>query len=189
MWDEFLARLVERVRANAAGVEAAPEAFVVLAVIAFGLPCLALQHSYGERVAELQSKLATQQALLADHRAKLRAASSTRDVAAQTEEPRPLAAGMQARGKDRDRRTRDLERFYADDIPVALVAAPPVNSDEKTLTFPEITSATLLATDRPYQYKNWILSCGGAQSYSTRGGGATRQFSYSHLICKIVGDR
>jgi hypothetical protein len=179
----FLARVVDRARVNADGVSAAPEAFVVLAIVAFGIPCFALRQSYRERLAVLESKLATQQALLADYRAKLRGAFA-QQAAAQIEELTAMAAGT--RGKDRDHRTRDPQRLYADDVPVAWVAAPTVNSDEKTLTFPEVTAVMLLATDRPYEYKNWKLSCGGTQSYSALG---TREFSYSHLICKIVGDR
>jgi hypothetical protein len=185
MLDGLLARVVDRARANADGVGAAPEAFVVLAIVAFGIPCLALRQSYGERLAVLESQLATQQALLADYRTKLRAASAA-PAAAPIEEP---TAGTQAGGKDRDRRTRDPQRLYRDDMPVALVAEPTVNGEEKTLTFPEVTAGMLLATDRPYQYKNWKLSCGGAQFYSARGHGAGREFSYSHLICKIVGER
>jgi hypothetical protein len=188
MLARFLARTVERARANAGGVGAAPEAFVALAIVASGVPCFALRHVYGERLAVLEGKLATQQALLADYRTKLRGASAGQ-TAPQIEDPTALAAGTQARIKDRDRRTRDLQQLYADDLPVALVAAPTVNSDEKTLTFPEVTAATLLATDRPYQYKDWKLSCGGTQSYSALGDGATREFFYSHLICRIVGDR
>jgi hypothetical protein len=180
--------MVERARANADGVSAAPEAFVVVAIVAFGIPCLVLRQSYGERLAVLEGKLATQQALLADYRTKLRGAAAGR-AAARIEQLTALAAGTQARVKDRDHRTRDPQRLYADDTPVALVAAPTINADEKTLTFPEVTAEILLATDRPYQYKNWKLSCGGTQSYSALGDGATREFSYSHLICKIVGDR
>ena len=181
----LLARVVDRARANADGVGAAPEAFVVLAIVAFGIPCLALRQSYGERLAVLESQLATQRALLADYRTKLRAASAA-PAAAQIEEPTP---GTQAGGKDRDPQTRDPQRLYRDDNPVALVAEPTVNAEEKTLTFPEVTARILLATDRPYQYKNFKLSCGGAQFYSARGHGAAREFSYSHLICKIVGER
>jgi hypothetical protein len=188
MVDRFLARVVDRARTNADGVSAAPEAFVVLAIIAFGIPCFALRHSYGERLAVLESKLATQQALLADYRSKLRDASAGQ-AAAQVDEPTALAAGMQESGKGRDHPSRDPQRLYADDVSVALVAAPTVNSDEKTLTFPEVTTRTLLAMDRPYEYKNWKLSCGGAQFYSALGYGTAREYSYSHLICKIVGDR
>ena len=185
MWSKFLARVVDRARVNADGVSAAPEAFVVLAIVAFGIPCFALRQSYGERLAVLESKLATQQALVADYRTKLRGAFA-QQAAAQVEELSALAAGVQAPGKDRDHRTRDPQRLYADDTPVAWVAAPTINADEKTLTFPEVTAVALLATDRPYEYKNWKVSCGGTQSYSALG---TREFSYSHLICKIVADR
>jgi hypothetical protein len=179
--------MVERAQANADGVSAAPEAFVVLTIIAFAIPCLVLRQSYQEHLAALEGKLATQQALLADYRSRLRGAS-TGEAAAQSEEPR-ASAGTRARGKDRDDRTRDPQRLYAGDLPVALVAAAPVNSDDKTVTFPEITARGLLAMDQPYEYKNWKLSCGGVQSYSVLGAGAAREFSYSHLICKIVGDR
>jgi hypothetical protein len=180
--------MVDRARANAGGVSAAPEAFVALAIVAFGIPCFALRQSYGERLVVLEGKLATQQALLADYRAKLRGASAGQ-AAAQIEELTALAAGMRARAKDGDHQARDPQRLYAADAPVALVAAPTVNSDEKTLTFPEVTAVTLLATDRPYEYKNWKLSCGGTQSFRALGDGAAREISYSHLVCKIVGDR
>jgi hypothetical protein len=185
MLDRFLARVVDRARANADGVGAAPEAFVLLAIVTFGIPCFVLRQSFGERLAVLEIKLATQQALLADYRTRLRAASAA-EAAPPIEEP---AAGAPAGDRDGDRRTRDPQRLYADDIPVALVAAPAVNADEKTLTFPEVIAGMLLATDRPYQYKNWKLSCGGAQFYSAPRDEATREFSYSHLICKIVGER
>src|SRR6516164_224054 len=97
----FLARVVDRARVNADGVSAAPEAFVVLAIVAFGIPCFALRQSYGERLAVLESKLATQQALVADYRTKLRGAFA-QQAAAQVEELSALAAGVQAPGKDRD---------------------------------------------------------------------------------------
>ena len=182
----FFERMVERARANADGVSAAPEAFVVLAIVAVGIPCLVLRQSYGERLTVLQGKLATQQALLAEYRTRLRGAS-TGEAAAPAEKP-SASAGIKTRGEDRDHRTLDPQQLYADDLPVALVAAPPVNSDKKTLTFPQITARGLLATDRPYEYKNWKLSCGGVQSYSVLHAGAAREFSYSHLICKIVGE-
>jgi hypothetical protein len=156
MPDRFLARMVDRARANANGVRAAPEAFVALAIVAFGIPCFALRQSYGERLAVLESKLATQQALLADYRTKLRGASAGQ-AAASIEELTASAAGKQVRGGDQEQRPRDPLKIYADDKPKPWVAAPTVNSDEKTLTFPEVTAAMLLATDRPYQYKNWNL--------------------------------
>jgi hypothetical protein len=79
--------------------------------------------------------------------------------------------------------------LYDDNIPVAVVGNPTVDLGEKTVTFPEVTAGVLLATDRPYKYQNWRLSCGGTQSYSVLGDGAEREFSYSHLICRIVGGR
>jgi hypothetical protein len=184
----FLARVVDRARANVGGVRAAPEAFALLAIIAFGIPCFGLRHVYGERLAVLEGKLTAQRALLADYRTELRRASPE-PAGAQIERLREMAAGTQARAKDHDARPRDPQRLYTDNIPVALVGNPTVNMDEKTVTFPEVTAGVLLATDRPYEYQNWKLSCGGTQSYSALGDGATREFSYSHLICRIVGGR
>jgi hypothetical protein len=184
----FLARIVDRAQANAGGVRAAPEAFVALAIIAFAIACFGLQQFYDERLAVLEGKLATQQVLLADYRSELRVAPPEQ-AAALIERMTTLAAGMQAGVKDRDHRARDPRRLYADDIPVALVGNPAVDLDQRTVTFPVVTAGMLLAMDRPYEYQNWKLSCGGTQSYSALGDGAAREFSYSHLNCRIVGGR
>jgi hypothetical protein len=108
MLGRFLSQVAERARANAGGLRAAPEAFVALAIIAFGISYFGLRQVYGERLAILESKLSSQRAPLAEHRAELRSASPEQ-AAAQIERLRALAVGTQARGRDHDQQPRDRQ--------------------------------------------------------------------------------
>jgi hypothetical protein len=190
----FLAGMIDRARANAGGVKAAPEAFAVLAIIAFAIPYFAVRQSYGERLAVVETRLVAQETLLADYRDKLRGASQ---AAGRIEKLSALATDLQKQLNDQkrkvvvaaDNRGRDPQRLYAHDSPVALVRDPQVDLAQKKVTFPAVTSETLLAMDRPYEYQNWKLWCGGTQSYSALDDGAAPEFLYSHLTCRIVGDR
>jgi hypothetical protein len=192
---EVLAGMVGRARANAGGVKAAPEAFVLLAIVAFGIPYFGSQQSYGERLAVLEGKLASQEARLADYHSKLKGASPEQ-ATAQIEKLTALTADLQRQlnaEKNKtvsvDSRVRDPQRLYERDKPVALVQDPKVDMAAKKVTVPVVRSGILLAMDRPYEYQEWKLACGGIQSYSELDDGAAPEFSYSHLICKIVGNR
>jgi uncharacterized membrane-anchored protein YhcB (DUF1043 family) len=191
----FLAWIIDRAQANSRGVKTAPEAFVVLAIIAFGIPYFALRQSYGERLAVLQSELTAQRTALADYRTKLKGASPEQ-AAAQIEKLAASAADMQKHLNEQknqvvspDHRPRDPQRLYADDNPIALVQDAKVDLPRKKVTFPVVTSGIFLAMDTTYEFQNWKLACGGTQSYSEFDDGGGHAFSYSHLSCKIVGGR
>jgi hypothetical protein len=187
------AAIIGRAKANWTAVKAAPEALVALAIVTFGLSYLSARHSYDERLAVLESGLASREALLADYRTRLRGASPEQ-AAAQIQRLGRLAADLQNR-LDAEKtklaaaalRVRDPQQLYEDDNPVARVHDPKVDLAGQTVTFPLVTSGVLLATDRPYRYQKWKLICGGTQSYSTQGSGGGTEFDYSHLICRIVG--
>jgi hypothetical protein len=189
----LLSETIGRARANGGAAKAAPAAFAALAVVVFGLSYFAVRHSYGERLSGLEARLASQEALLADYRTRLRQAAPGQ-AAAQIKRLTLLAADLQSRldaanGKlaaSADR-LRDPQHLYEDNSPIARVHDPKVDLSGQTVTFPLVTSGVLLATDKPYQYRQWKLICGGTQSYSAQGTGAAPEFDYSHLICRIVG--
>jgi hypothetical protein len=195
MRQQFVASVVDRVRANADAVRAAPEAFIIVAIAALAIPCIAIPRHFGGRFATLQSNLAVQAALAADYRAQLREAAPE-EAAARIGRLTALTASLQKRLYDADekiaalqRGRRDARRLYADDSPIATVEDPKVDAAHGRVTFPLVTSGSLLSVDRPYEYRDWKLACGGSQSYSVVDDTAAPEFSYSHLICRIVGVR
>ena len=180
---------------NAGGVRAAPEACLLLVALTFVASYFAIQRSHGERFTALNDKIASQEALLTEYRTKLQAAPQQEatvplerltnmltDIQRSLNETRSPAALP-------DKLPRDPRHLYDGDNAVALVRDPVVDLDQKRITFPAVTSEVLLGINKSYEFQSWKLACGGTQLYNTIGNGATREFSYSPLTCKIIGSR
>src|SRR6266446_3386602 len=71
----LLARVLNRVRSNFAGIKAAPEALLLLTIIAIGATYLALQRVQGGQLAVLENKIAEREALITEYRSKLNGAT------------------------------------------------------------------------------------------------------------------
>jgi hypothetical protein len=106
---------------------------------------------------------------------------------------RPLAysspEAVQTTGTVAENRYRDPGSLYEDNNPIAQVQDPKIDLDQKRITFPAVNSENLLQTNKLYEFQNWKLACGGTRLYNMISDGASREFSYSPLICKIVGSR
>jgi hypothetical protein len=88
-----------------------------------------------------------------------------------------------------EKRSRDPRRLYEDNNPIALTQDPKIDLEKKKITFPIVNAAVILGTNKVYEFHDWRLACGGTQLYNMIGAGAAREFSYSPLTCKIVGNR
>jgi hypothetical protein len=69
------------------------------------------------------------------------------------------------------------------------VQDPKIDVDQKRVIFLAVNSANLLQTDKFYEFQNWKLACRGTGLYNMVTDGVSREFFYSPLTCKIVGDR
>ena len=191
----FAARLRDRVQANARAVRAAPEAFLLLAIITIGVSYFAFLQVQGERLAVLENRMASQETLLADYRTRAREAIPEA-ATAQIEKLTNLLADAQkdldaakTKGASLDGRPRDPRGLYEDDNPIALVRDPTVDLDNKKIIFPLVTSSAILGINKSYEFQEWKLVCGGTRLYNAARSGAAREFSYAPLTCKIVGSR
>lgn len=189
----LLARIIDRVVANARVIRGAPEAVALVALITLGVSCFAFQHFHGERVAALNDKISLQERLLADYRTKL---GGSEQAAAQIEKlTRSLAAAQESLRQAKttpvpmEKQSRDPRRLYEGNSPIALTEDPKVDLEKKKITFPIVNAAVILATNKVYEFHDWKLACGGTQMYNMVNDGAAREFSYSPLTCKIVGNR
>jgi hypothetical protein len=191
----FVARILDRVVANARVMRRAPEAVALLGIIPLGISYFAFQQVQSERVAALNDRIAAQERLLTEYRTKLRGATPD-EAATQIEKLTILLADTQktlseAKGKPAsvENRPRDLLRLYQDNDPIAQVQDPRVDFDKKKITFPVVYSTTILRVNKFYEFQNWKLACGGTQLYSTVSEGVGHEYSYSPLTCKILGNR
>ena len=189
----FPTRIIHRVVANARVVRWAPEAVALVGIITLGGSYFAFQHFHRERVAALNDRVASQERLLADYRTRLKAAE---EAAAQIEKLTSSLAETQkslseAKGKlaSVEKRSRDPRRLYEDNNPIALTQDPKIDLEKKKITFPIVNAAVILGTNKVYEFHDWRLACGGTQLYNMIGDGTVREFSYSPLTCKIVGNR
>ena len=189
----FPTRIIDRVVANARVVRWAPEAVALVGIITFGGSYFAFQNFNRERVAALNDRVASQERLLADYRTRLKVAA---EAAAQIEKLTSSLAETQkslseAKGKlaSVEKRSRDPRRLYEDNNPIALTQDPKIDLEKKKITFPIVNAAVILGTNKVYEFHDWRLACGGTQLYNMIGDGAAREFSYSPLTCKIVGNR
>ena len=166
----LVARIADRMTADARMVKEAPKVvFVLLGIMTLGLSYLVLQEFHRERLAVLNDRIASQEALLGDTQKALN--------------------DVKNRVTSLENLPRDPRRLYQDDSIMALVQDPKVDLDKKTVMFPAVTSKVLLGNDKIYEFQNWKLACGGTRLYNSVSTGATHEFNYSPLTCKIVGNR
>jgi len=190
-----LTRITDRVVANARVIRGAPETVVLVGIITLGVSAFAFQHYHRERVAALTERISSQERLLADYRTKLRGATPE-EAATQIEKLTGLLAETQKSLREAkskpvsvENRSRDPRRLYQDNNPVALTQDPKIDLDKKMVTFPVVNAAVVLVINKVYEFHDWKLACGGTQLYNLINDGAAREFSYSPLAYKIVGNR
>jgi hypothetical protein len=172
-------------------------------IIALGMSHFGFQH-YRERLADLKGRLASEDRLLTDYRTKLSGASPE-EAATQIEQLTAALADAEKRlsvAKSEppvENRSRDPRSLYEDNNPIAQVQDSKIDLDQKKVTFPAVNSGAILVSNKLYEFQNWKLACGGTRLYNmvsdgTRlynmvSDGGSREFSYSPLTCKIVGNR
>jgi hypothetical protein len=191
----LLARIIDRVVANARVIRRAPEAVVLVGIITFGVSYFAFQHFHRERVAALNDRISSQERLLIDYRTKLRGATPE-EAAIQIEkltgslaEAKRSLTEAKSKPGSMENRSRDPRRLYEDNNPIALTQDPKIDLDKKRITFPVVNPAAILGTNKVYEFHDWKLACRGTQLCNMTNDGAAREFSYSPLTCKIVGNR
>ena len=189
MQSGFLSRSVDRLVANARVIRGAPEAILLMVIVGTGIGGFGFQH-YRERFADLNAQLASRDRLLTEYRTKLTEAETQvvklTSVLAATEK-RLTAAND--RSISVENRSRDPHTLYEDNNPIAQVQDPKIDLDQKKVTFAVVNSGYILQTSKLYQFHDWKLACGGTRLYNMVSDGASPEFSYSPLICKIVGSR
>jgi hypothetical protein len=191
----FVARMLDRAKANFDGVKAAPEAFVLAAVITFGVSSFAFERFEREPLFALEHKVSSQEALITEYRNKLNGATP-REAALEIEKLTKELADARASLNEAktqeasvDGRPRDPRSLYEDANPIALVSDPKVDVGNKKITFPVVTSSVILGINKYYEFQNWKLPCGSTRLYNAVRNGAAPEFSYAPLTCKIVGAR
>jgi uncharacterized coiled-coil protein SlyX len=191
----FVARILDRVVANARVIRGAPEAVALVGIITLGISYFAFQHFQRERLAVLNERIASQEGLLTGYRAKLNGATPE-EAAAQIEQLTNRLAETQknldetkSRLTSVENRPRDPLRLYKGNRAIAQVQDPKVDLGKKIITFPAATSAVFLEMNSSYEFQNWKLACGGTRLYNTANYGVAQEFSYSPLTCKILGNR
>ena len=187
---DFVGRIIDRLVADARVIRGAPEAIVLVGIIVFGVSYSGFQHFHRERVADLNGRLASQDQLLAEYWTKLTETGTqieklTTALADAEKSPRTV----RDRPRSVENRSRDPGSLYEDNNPIAQVQAPKIDLDQKRITFPAVNSESLLQTTQLNEFQNWKLASGGTRLYNMVTDGASREFSYSPLTCKIVGSR
>jgi uncharacterized coiled-coil protein SlyX len=185
----FPSRIIDRAAGNARAVRQAPEAIILLIIVAVGACGFEFQQ-YRNRLADLDGRLVSQNRLLTEYRAKLTsveaqvekltAALADAEKSLKAAKPKPTSA---------ENRSRNPHSLYEDDNPIAQVQDPKIDVHQKRVIFLAVNAANLLQTDKLYEFQNWKLTCGGTRLFSMVTDGASREFSYSPLTCKILGDR
>ena len=189
MRNSVLSRVIDRLVANTRAIRGAPEAIVLVMIVGIGITGFGFRH-YRERLADLNGRLASQDRLLTEYRTKLTEAET--QVGKLTTTLADAEKSLRAE-KDTPRsvenHSRDPGSLYDNNNPIARVNDPKIDLDQKRIMFPVVNSANLLQTNKLYEFQNWKLTCGGTRLYSMVADGASRDFSYSPLTCKIVGSR
>jgi hypothetical protein len=189
MQNGFPSGIIDRAAANARAIRQAPRAVILLIIVAVGACGFAFQQ-YREGLADLNGRLASQDRLLTEHRTKLTRVEAQigKLTVALADAVKSLKAAKPA-PTSADNRSRNPRSLYEDDNPVAQVRDPKIDVDQKRVIFLAVNSTNLLQTDKLYEFQNWKLACRGTGLYNMVTVGVSRQFSYSPLNCKIVGDR
>ena len=191
----FIGRITDRAVANTRVIRGAPEAVALAGIVTFGISYLVFQHLHREFVAALNDRIASQERLLADYRTALKGAAPD-EAEAQIEKLTSLLAETQkklseAKSKpaSAENRSRDPRRIYEDNNPIAEVQDPKLDLNNKKIIFPTVNSSTILGSNKSYEFQNWKLACGSTQLYNMVSNGVGYDYSYSPLICKVVGNR
>jgi len=191
----LFAAIRNRVLANARVVIGAPEAVALVGVVSIGVSYFAFDNLHRERVAALNETIASQERLLTNYRTKLKGATPDEAATRIEKLTRSLADAQKSLSVTKNKpvsvenRSRDPERLYEGDKPIALVNDPKVDLDKKKITFPAVNAEALLGVNETYEFRDWKLACGGTQLYSMISEGLGNEYSYSPLTCKIVGSR
>ena len=185
----------DRAVANARVLRGAPEAVALVGVITIGVSYFAFDDLHRERVAALNETIASQERLLANYRTKLNgatpeeAASQIEKLASQLAETQRSLSVAKSNPVSVETRSRDPRRLYDDNKPIALASDPKLDLDKKKIIFPAVNADALLGANKTYEFQDWKLTCGGTQLYSMISEGSGNEYSYSPLVCKIVGSR
>jgi hypothetical protein len=186
----------DRVRKNASVIAGASEAFALMAIIVFGISYFALEQFHRERLAVLNDRVASQEALLTEYRTKLKGATpeeAANEIAqlkiTLRDTQTRLDNGVKNKPVAPETPARDPLRLYQDNTAMAFVQEPKFDFDNKTVTFAAVTSRVLLGINKSYEFRDWKLICGGTRVYGDVRNGAAHEFSYSPLTCKIAGNR
>jgi hypothetical protein len=189
MQSGFLSRSVDRLVANARVLRGAPEAILLVVIVGIGIFGFSFQH-YRERLVDLNAQLMSRDRLLSEYRTKLTEAET--QVVKLTS---ALAAAEKRLTAEKNKPvlvenpSRDPHSLYGDNNRIGQVQDPKIDLDQKKVTFAAVNSAYILQTNKLYEFQNWKLTCGGTRLYNMVSDGASPEFSYSPLVCKIVGRR
>jgi hypothetical protein len=187
--------IIDRATANARVIRRAPEALALTVIVAIVLSYLFFQHLHREHVAALNDSISSQEAMLNDYRTKLGGATPEK-AATQIEKLTGLLAETQKSLNEArvnpapvQNRSRDPQRLYQDNNPVAVTQDPKIDLERKRITFPVVKASITVGNNKVYEFQDWKLACGGTQVHNIVNDGAAREFSYAPLICKILGNR
>jgi hypothetical protein len=191
----FVGRTIDRVVADARVLRGAPEAVVLVGIIAF-VCYFGFQHFYRERFAALNDRITSQDRLLVDYRTKLKgvtpdeAATQIERLTISLAETQESLSEAKSKPVAVENRSRDPQRLYEDNNPIAEVRDPKLDLDNKKIIFLAVNSTTILSTNKLYEFRAWKLECGGGtRLYNMVSNSAGYDYSYSPLICKIVSNR
>jgi len=189
MRNSLLSRVIDRLVANTRAIRGAPEAIVLVMIVGIGISGFGFRH-YRERVADLNGRLSSQDRLLTEYRTKL--AEAETQVAKLTTELAVAEKRLRV-AKDKpvlvENPSRDPHSLYEDNNLIAQVQDAKIDLDQKKVTFAAVNSGYILQTNKRYELQKWKLTCGGTRLYNMASDGASPEFSYSPLSCKIVGSR
>ena len=189
MRNSLLSRVIDRLVANTRAIRGAPEAIVLVMIVGIGISGFEFRH-YGERLTDLNGQLSSQDRLLTEYRTKL--AEAETQVAKLTTELAVAEKSLRV-AKDKpvlvENPSRDPHSLYEDNNLIAQVQDAKIDLDQKKVTFAAVNSGYILQTNKLYEFQNWKLTCGGTRLYNMASDGASPEFSYSPLSCKIVGSR
>jgi hypothetical protein len=158
-----------------------------------GVSYFGFQHFHQERLAVLNDRIASQERVLAEYRTKLKgaeeAATQIENLTRWLAETQESLREAKSKPISVEKQSRDPRRLYEGNIPIALAQDPKVDLEKKKITFPIVSAVVMLGTNKVYEFHDWKLACGGTQMYNMVNDDAAREFSYSPLICRIVGNR
>lgn len=78
--------------------------------------------------------------------------------------------------------------LYQDGYLVGSIRGEQINIAENRIVFDIVTAVSELNMSRPFEFRDWKLSCQG-QAGGSLGFGAMRQINYQNFTCRIQGAR